>query len=617
MNEPQPRELFRERASRFELEAAGKRGSVTLFSWLRLAAFLALVVVLWSTLSGQWGYPGWLGVIGLVGLFTALVAAHRSVRRRLRRVELMAEFNHEMEARLDRNWDELPEPLDVPVGPDHDYASDLDLLGPASLLHLLNTCGTAPGWATLSEWILAPADAERVARRQEAVRELAGAVDFRDALAAEGRLVDRGQTGDVEQFFKWAEGDPWLVGRRRWLLGAAFVFPVINVTVIALYWVGLIPTPAMVWPLLISNLLVFPMLKGIHGTFSEADGGEAGVREHGRVFGLIAGSRFKTPMMVDIVTRLGAGERPVDEEISTLRRLLDFADVRRSPLFHIPLAVVLLWDVHVLLALERWRRRAGPHVRDWTLALGEAEAISALGALAHAHPQWSYPTLDNDVERVEAEELGHPLLQPEICVANDVALGPPGRFLLVTGSNMSGKSTLLRAVGLNAVLAQAGAPVCAQSLTLPPLRVCTSMRVDDSLAGGVSFFMAELRRLKQVVDVAEGGGATLYLLDEILQGTNSAERRVAARAVIRRLLDSGAIGAVTTHDLTLADAEDLAQRADPVHFTEMVGGGQGGLSFDYELRPGLAESTNALKLLDLVGLGQEAVLESNGEQAES
>jgi DNA mismatch repair ATPase MutS len=237
--------------------------------------------------------------------------------------------------------------------------------------------------------------------------------------------------------------------------------------------------------------------------------------------------------------------------------------------------------------------------------MGEAEALTALAGLRHANPDWSFPRLVPGASALEAEELGHPLLPPDVCVTNDVEVGPPGRFLLVTGSNMSGKSTLLRALGLNAVLAQAGAPVCARSLTLPPLRVCTSMRVDDSLRGGVSFFMAELRRLKHVVDVAEAGdeATTLYLLDEILQGTNTAERRVAARTVIRRLLASGAMGAVTTHDLTLADADDLMEAAVPVHFTETVGSPAEGLSFDYRLRPGIARSTNALKLLRLVGLG--------------
>jgi len=200
----------------------------------------------------------------------------------------------------------------------------------------------------------------------------------------------------------------------------------------------------------------------------------------------------------------------------------------------------------------------------------------------------------------------HPYLSPSVAVPNDVRVGPTESFLLVTGSNMSGKSTLLRAIGVNVVLARAGGPVAAAQMTLPPVRLETSMRIRDSLEEGLSFFMAELRRLKTVVDAARAPGTpVLYLLDEILQGTNTAERQIAARTVIRGLLDAGAIGAITTHDLTLATAPDLASRAHAVHFQETFGRDKDGptLSFDYLLREGLATSTNALALMELVGLG--------------
>ena len=268
---------------------------------------------------------------------------------------------------------------------------------------------------------------------------------------------------------------------------------------------------------------------------------------------------------------------------------------------------MLHWDVHVLVALERWKERSGHRVGDWLDATGEAEALAALAALAADHPDWTMPALDPDAHTVEARALGHPLIAPGICIRNDVEIGPAGSFLLVTGSNMSGKSTLLRALGLNAVLAQAGGPVCAARLRMPPLRVVTSMRVDDSLAEGVSYFMAGLQRLKMVVEAARSPGGvtprTLYLLDEILQGTNSAERRVAARTVLRHLLETDAIGAVTTHDLSLAEADDLTTRGVAVHFTESVDDGAEGLAFDYRLRSGIAKSTNALKLLEMAGLG--------------
>jgi DNA mismatch repair ATPase MutS len=247
-------------------------------------------------------------------------------------------------------------------------------------------------------------------------------------------------------------------------------------------------------------------------------------------------------------------------------------------------------------------------------ALGELEALAALATLAHDNPEWTMAEIDPAATVLTADGLGHPLLPSEVRVVNDVKLGPPGSFLLVTGSNMSGKSTLLRAVGLNVVLAQAGGPVCATRLRMPPVELWTSMRVQDSLERGVSYFMAELERLKQIVDascaVADRDGARqlqLYLLDEILQGTNTAERQVAARRIIHLLLSRPAIGAVSTHDLTLADVEDLRQAARAVHLTETVSDGPDGpgMSFDYKLRPGIARSSNALRLMELVGLPAE------------
>jgi DNA mismatch repair ATPase MutS len=268
---------------------------------------------------------------------------------------------------------------------------------------------------------------------------------------------------------------------------------------------------------------------------------------------------------------------------------------------------VLFLDVHLTLALDRWRAASGSSVRGWLDALGSWEALSALAALAYDNPGWCDPVFTDGAEvRVSATAAGHPLLSAHQCVCNDVELGPPGTFLLVTGSNMSGKTTLLRAIGANAVLAGAGAPVCARAFSLPPVRVHTSMRIDDSLAQGVSLFMAELLRIRGIVEAADAQGPpVLYLLDEILHGTNTAERRVAARAVIRHLLAKGAVGAVSSHDLTLAEAADLDAAASKVHFREQVGRAEGRthLTFDYLLRPGLATTRNALKLLDAVGLG--------------
>ena len=276
---------------------------------------------------------------------------------------------------------------------------------------------------------------------------------------------------------------------------------------------------------------------------------------------------------------------------------------------YLPLQVVLLYDIHILCLLEAWQSKFGAYARRWFAALGSLEALSSLAGLAHDNPGWAMPQVEESATAYQAAAMGHPLLPDESRVANDVQIGPRGTFLLVTGSNMSGKSTLLRSVGVNATLAMAGASVCAARLTLPLVALTTSMRLRDSLESGVSFYMAELLRLKRIVEQARdaagrNGRVLVYLLDEILRGTNSKERHIAVVRVMEHLLRHDAIGAISTHDLDLAASPALADKCSCVHFRETLHDEQAEkiMTFDYRLRPGIATTSNALKLLEIVGL---------------
>jgi DNA mismatch repair ATPase MutS len=333
------------------------------------------------------------------------------------------------------------------------------------------------------------------------------------------------------------------------------------------------------------------------------------LRFHHGVLAVWEGYQARAGLLSREVGRLGRDTGSASRSLSRLDRLLHLADVRHSSVYPV-LEVGLLWNVHVARGLLAWRRRHGTDAEGWMDAMGRLEALSAMAAVAGDHPDWCWPRFDEGREhpRLSAEGLGHPLLHTSGCVGNDVELGPPGTVLLVTGSNMSGKSTLLRSVGLAVVMAEAGMPVCASRLTLPPVRLFTSMRVQDSLEAGVSYFMAELLRLKALLNAAEeGGGETrgrplLYLVDEILQGTNSEERRVAGRRLIRHLLRRRALGAVTTHDLELHRDPEVEAAAVLVHFRESLDEAGAGLSFDYRLRQGLATTRNALRLAERVGI---------------
>ncbi|HEX7123712.1 MAG TPA: hypothetical protein VF178_15150, partial [Gemmatimonadaceae bacterium] len=345
--------------------------------------------------------------------------------------------------------------------------------------------------------------------------------------------------------------------------------------------------------------------------YARADGHLSTLRAYAAMIASVEGQVFGAKQLQDAQRELVAGARSARRSIRILADLVQCAEMRRSPLPHALLNALVLWDVHVLAGLTWWQATRGAEVGRWLEAIGTIEAVAALATLAHDHPDWTFPeVVDGDSGHLMARQLGHPLLPDEACVRNDVEVGPRGTLLVISGSNMSGKSTLLRAIGVNVVLAQCGSAVCATAMRCSPLAVHTSIRIEDSLPRGVSHFMAELLRIKSIVDAAEAardGSPVLYLLDEVLHGTNSVERAIATERIMQHLMAVGAVGVVTTHDLALFDSPSLANAVRHAHFSEHFEPSGNGrvMRFDYLLRPGKATSRNALALLELVGLPVE------------
>jgi hypothetical protein len=572
---------------------------------LRLATFLAGVAALvWAELRPATGGIALTAfVVALLG-FLALIVVHSRVTARSRRAAELTAINEEGLARIGRAWEGMPPVRDRgPAG--HPYAHDLDIFGHGSVARLLSTTGTGIGRQRLEGWLLSPASLDAAKRRQEAVRELGPLLDFRQELQVAGRLAGNPEQRALDEFLGWAEGDPWLL-HRPLLLWTARLIPVATLSLLALHIDGVLDRAWWLIPLLAGILLALLVRRPTQRLLDRASMGDSSLREYAGLVARIQGQEFVSAPLRAIRDALTA-ECDARLELERLGWLTELAELRHTGMFYAVLHFTTLWDLHVLWGLERWQRRAGRHVREWGDHVAEIDAASALAGMPHDEEGWSFPELAEAGDRFEAEGLAHPLLAATDRVANDVTVGPPGSFLMVTGSNMSGKSTLLRAIGVNAVLALAGGPVCAARLRVPPLAVHTSMRVEDSLERGVSLFMAELHQLKRVVDAGDtagGGPLLLYLLDEILHGTNTAERQVAVREVLGHLLGRPAIGAISTHDLELANAEPLASAAVPVHFRETIHpeGHEPPMTFDYVLREGVATSTNALKLVRLVGL---------------
>jgi hypothetical protein len=564
-------------------------------SAVRGALGLAFLALCWLTL-GPGGVTPFALLIPL-GLFLIVVVVHDAVVRRRQAADRAVAFYERGIARLEDRWAGGGEKgarfLD---DAEHPYAADLDLFGRASLFELLCTARTQAGQDTLARWLREPAAPGEARARQAAVRELAPALDLREDLTLLGDDVRAGV--DPQALVRWCTAAPTPFPRRARVYSAALAG--LNVLAAAAWLLGAGPDLLM-FSLAVAGGWSLRLHGRVEGTVGAADRPGRDLSLLAQVLSRLERERFEAPFLVALRAHLDTDGLAPSRQVQRLARLLELLESRRNQLF-MPFLLPLLWSTQLALAIEAWRLRVGPGIPGWLAAVGELEALLALAGYAYEHPADPFPeVLDAGVPCFDAAGLAHPLLPAAAAVPNDVRLDGGLRLLLVSGSNMSGKSTLLRAVGVNVVLALAGAPVRAGALRVSGFSLGASIRVQDSLEAGASRFYAEITRLRLLMDLARERPPLLFLLDEILHGTNSDDRRVGAEAVVRGLLDRGAVGLVTTHDLALARiAEDLAPQARNVHFEDHLEGGR--LAFDYTLKDGVVRHSNALALMRAVGL---------------
>jgi hypothetical protein len=575
----------------------------------RVVVFLAILVVGWLALKSQVIGLGW--QLLPVGLFAALLVLYERLTRALYQARRAVAFYDAGLARLDHSWKGRGQAGTRFLDDSHPYATDLDLFGAGSLFELLCTARTRTGEDTLAAWLKAPAPPAEVRARQAAVAELRGQLDLREDLALLGGELPAGV--DFDRVCAWGAEPSVLVPRwPRWL---ALAVGLLSLTTFVGWAVSLF------FPGGGSGFLGFfdrwgslPFLAVLAVQLSlsgwlrrRVDKVLADVERRGRDLAMLARvlarlerAAFAAPRLVALHAVLESAQGPPSQQIARLGNLLDLLHSRRNQFFA-PFAWLLLWGTQMAYAVEGWRARSGPHIASWLDAVGQFEALCALAAYAYENPDDPFPEIVEAGPCYEGEGLGHPLLPAERFVRNDLRLGGALRVLFVSGSNMSGKSTFLRTVGINAVLAQAGAPVRARRVRLSPLAVGATLRIQDSLQEGRSRFYAEILRVRQVVDLSRGPITLLFLLDELFAGTNSHDRRLGAEAVVRGLVEAGAVGLVTTHDLSLTQiAEVLAGRAANVHFADHFEDGE--MRFDYRLHDGVVQHSNALALMRAVGL---------------
>jgi hypothetical protein len=566
----------------------------------RVAIFALIIILCWTI--GRSGKPSPLWLAAAVLGFIILVVVHRRILRAKNLAERGIALYTRGLARLDDRWTGTGDTGEEFNRADHLYAEDLDIFGDGSLFQLLCSARSRMGKEQLADWLLTQAGAAEVVERQQGVAELKTRFELREnlALAGDKEKID----ADPTKLKQWAGIIVDLNYRRWWPL--AWILSAVAIGTLVFAVVGQVKHGNALWTpfllmLVVNGIVLYSVRKRLKLLFAGLDEACHNLSALAAVLRCIEDEQFSAPRLAAIRQKLFSHGLRASECISRLGTLCDLEESRHNQVVHW-LELVILYSLHVALALQRWREQYAALIVQWLDAVGEFEALISIATYAFEHPSDSFPEISDaqTPPRLHATKLRHPLMPARDCISNDVSLCGEPQVLLVSGSNMSGKSTLLRSVGVNAVLALMGAPVRAEAFRISALTIGASMRISDSLQKGVSHFYAEITRIRRVVELSRSG-PLLFLFDEILQGTNSHDRRIGAEGVLRTLLQNGAAGLVTTHDLALTALEEMFPRKIAnVHFQEKLEAGK--LSFDYKLREGVVTTSNGLELMKSIGL---------------
>jgi hypothetical protein len=567
----------------------------------RLAAAILTIAAIWwlhltHALSSAW-------ILAPLAVFLALVGYHLRVRRERSRTERAANFYRRGLARIEDRWAGTGQQGSRFDAAHHVYAGDLDLFGRGSLFELLCSARTRMGEECLARWLLAPAPVDVILARQRAVADLRTRTDLREELAVQGEGPAAGV--QPEALLEWAEAAnllevPAQQGIRLSLPTlAGVVLPVLAIVTAIIGLMTGFGTPfylVLLGEIAILLALGKKIARILHGTESAFED----LRLLSELLLRIEREPFQAHSLQALVRKLSSHTLPASKTIGELSTIVNLAGSRRNQaiaLFTVP----LLYTLNVALAAERWRRKHGTVVRAWIEAIGEIEALVSLAGYSYEHPDDPFPELIDGAVTFEGSALGHPLIPAQRCVRNDVSVGGSSKVLLISGSNMSGKSTLLRTVGVNTVLAMTGAPVRARRLRLSPVQVGASIRINDSLHEGSSRFYAEITRIRQLLDLLSQGRQLLFLLDELLQGTNSRDRKIGAEGIVRGFVTRGAVGLITTHDLAVTDLSGLGEGVlHNMHLQDELRDGR--MTFDFTLREGVVTKSNGVELMRSIGL---------------
>lgn len=593
-----PDEVYRERIESAEGISVRLNRRHTVLGAVKALLILSGIVAMYRVAAVQSrGALIFLAVFLLLFIGTAVI--HETVLRRRRRTEIFETMNRNELQALSHAFLDVDDGSDY-IDPDHNFSGDLDIFGSKSLFHYLNRTATAMGRETLAAWLgrKIPPSGVDIRAGQQAVVELAAKLEFRQNLRFHGWELLDSSRGIAELTALFAE--PCSVHGKRRLIALIYGLPLLTSAAAAGVFLGL--SALIPLGMLSLHLLVVMLTEKISSrVYRQASKKHAGLRVYARMIDEIEKASFHTPRLCGLQRGLEWAGRPASLHLRKLSTLLGLFEMRTSNFIHFIINTAFFWDLHCVLRIEAWKTRVADVIPRWLDVIGECEALCSLANNMFNHPDWNFPLIVEEGFVFEAAALGMPLLPESERIDNDFRMNGRGRIAVITGPNMAGKSTFLKAVGVNLILAQTGSPVCAADMRVSPMQLYTSMKVVDSLDKGLSLFYAELLRLKNLLDPIAKGRKVFFLIDEMLKGTNAVDRQKGSIALLHQLVKRRANGLVATHDLLLTGLEaDYPEEVANYHFDGRVEDDR--LIFDYKLHPGKCESFNALLLMRRIGI---------------
>ena len=592
-----PELSYRQRISDLNIKLNTLLKRKQLLGWARFGILAMVVLLIWLVSS----YGIFVSaVIFFIGLAIFLFAVRKDLANKeaISHHERLIAINEQELLYLQHKYTHQKDGSEF-YKDEHPYAGDLDIFGRASLYQYINRSHSQQGNQLLADWLLAPATPAIILSRQKAAQELLQQTNWRQELQAHGSssTITVATEKKMEEWLK--EGNQF-IDKKIWQI-VRYILPVAATGTLIAFLYDIITYQRFLQSLLVFTIIAFAITRMIVPLYRKLNKITGQMEVLSNSIACIEQAEFKDPLLVELKHQFHSGSNKASQQIMQLKNIFNRFDYRLNPVVFIPLNIFLLWDLQQVLQLEKWKQKNNQQINHWFHSLAELEALNSIATLGFNHPHWSFPQLKTDEPTFIAEQLGHPLIDETKNVLNDFSTIGKEQINLITGSNMAGKSTFLRSVGVNMVLAAMGAPVCAKQLTVTPLKVMSSMRIKDNLEESTSTFYAELKKLKQIIDAVNNNDAVFILLDEILRGTNSNDRHTGSKALIKQLLHHKATGILATHDLELANlAHEFPAGIHNYHFDVQVNADE--LYFDYKLKRGICQSMNASILMKKIGI---------------